>query len=340
MVEIAGARGESAEIDVGMILRAYDYTCPLLLGDVPTPGVRLRVDHRAHLTMALPDGIDMAEVSFNRYALACAQGDDSLVGLPAFVMQGFRHRAFYVPRDSTLASLADLHGRTVGTNAWSETGTLWARAAMRDAGVEIDDVRWVVGALEPGGANGPPPAGDPQPPVGTRFLEGEANLLAELDAGRIDALTTGFAPDAVFVQGSAIRRLVENYPEVESAYRRRTGIYPAFHIVAARRGFAERHPAAVLTVYAALRQSFDQWTAKVRRYGEASPWQQHELETMLRDFGGNVPPFGLEAAPLRRMVEALCAEQRAQGLTPRAAKPEQLFAWFASASGGAQETPR
>src|SRR6185369_7821004 len=109
-------------------------------------------------------------------------------------------------------------------------------------------------------------------------------------------------------------------PAAEAAYHRRTGIHPAFHIVAARRSFAERHPEAVMTVYTALRRSYDLWIAKVRRYGEASPWQQHEIETMLRDFAGNVPPFGFDAAPLRKTVAALCAEQLAQGLTSVAAR--------------------
>src|SRR5262249_34299762 len=132
---------------------------------------------------------------------------------------------------------------------------------------------------------------------------------------------------------------VENYQEAEAAYHRRTGIYPAYHIVAARRSFAERHPAAVLTIYRALRESYAQWVAKVRRYGEASPWQQHEIEALLRDFAGNVPPFGLAAAAQRRMLATLCAEQQAQGLTDVAARPEQLFAWFAAAGGVEEGRP-
>jgi 4,5-dihydroxyphthalate decarboxylase len=126
-----------ADVDVKMTLRAYDHTCPLLLGDVPTPGVRLTIDHRAALTLQFPDGLDVAEVSFNRYTLARARGDDTLVGLPAFVLQGFRHRNFFVRADSALTSLAQLRGRRVGTNSWPDTGTMWARAAMRDAGVEL-----------------------------------------------------------------------------------------------------------------------------------------------------------------------------------------------------------
>lgn len=323
-----------ADIDVKMTLRAYDHTCPLLLGDVPTPGVRLTIDHHAPLTLQLPDGLDVAEVSFNRYTIACARGDNPLVGLPAFVLQGFRHRNFFVRADSPLARLADLRGRRLGTNAWPDTGTMWARAAMRDAGVQVADVQWVLGTLDPSTPNKKPSPFDAQPPAGARFLQGEENLLAELEAGRIDAITTAFAPDAVFKRGGWIRRLVQDYPAVEADYYRRTGIYPAFHIVAVRRSFAEKHPDAVMTIYDALRRAFDLWTTKTKMFAEASPWQMHELETMLNDFAGDVPPFGLAAPSIRKMIAAICAEQQAQGLVAKAARPEDLFAWFESARKG------
>jgi len=317
-----------ADLDVTMTLRLYDHTAPFLLGDAPTPGVRLKVDHRAPLTLQLPEGLDVAEVSFNRYTLGRARGDDSLIGMPAFILQGFRHRNFFVRADSKLAKLADLRGRTLGTNSWPDTGTMWARAAMRDAGVAITDVKWVLGTLDAKTPNKPPSPNDAQPPAGARFLTGVENLLAELEAERIDAVTTAFAPEPVFQKGGWLRRLVQNYPEVEADYRRRVGFYPGFHIVAARRSFAEKHPEAVMAIYDGLRASFDIWTTKVKRFAEASAWAMHELEVMLRDFEGDTPPFGLESRSLRRMVAAICAEQHAQGLVPTAARPEDLFADF------------
>jgi 4,5-dihydroxyphthalate decarboxylase len=317
-----------ADIDVNMTLRAYDHTCPLLLGDVPTPGVRLKIDRHAPLTLQLPDGLDVAEVSFNRYTLGRARGDDSLIGMPAFILQGFRHRNFFVRADSKLAKLADLRGRKLGTNSWPDTGTMWARAAMRDAGVEIADVEWTIGTLDAKTPNKPPSPNDAQPPRGARFLTGTENLLAELEAGGIDAVTTAFAPEPVFQKGGWIRRLVQNYPEVEADYRRRVGFYPGFHIVAVRRSFAEKRPDVMLTIYDAMRAAFDLWTAKVKKFAEASPWAMHELEILLRDFEGDTPPFGLEAPSLRKMVAAICSEQHAQGLVATAARPEDLFADF------------
>jgi hypothetical protein len=112
----------------------------------------------------------------------------------------------------------------------------------------------------------------------------------------------------VFQKGGWIRRLVQNYPEVEADYRRRVGFYPAFHIVAVRRSFAAKRPDVVMTIYDALRGAFEVWTTKVKKFAEASPWAMRELEVTLRDFEGDIPPLGLEAPSLRKMVAAICTE--------------------------------
>ncbi len=317
-----------ADLDVNMILRAYDHVFPFHLGDCPTPGVRLKIDHHSPLTLDFSDKLQVAEVSFNRYVVGYARGDDSLVGMPAFILRGFRHRNYFVRADSKLTSLGDLKGKRVGTNSWPDSGTMWARAALREAGVEIADVKWVIGTLDDKTPNKPPSQNDAQPPKDSRFLTGTETLLGELAAGRIDAVTTAKAPPEVFQKGGSIRRLVQNYPEAEAGYHRRTGVYPAFHIVAARREFAEKHPREMMAIYNGLRHAFDLWVAKVKWFSEATPWAMSELETMLRDFPEDTPPFGIESAAHQRMLAVMCKEQEAQGLVPKAADPKSLFQGF------------
>jgi 4,5-dihydroxyphthalate decarboxylase len=321
------------DIDVNMTLRPYDQFCPLHLGDVPTPGVRLKIDHRSPLILQLPDALDVAEVSFNRYVVGYARGDDTLLGLPAFILRGFRHRNFFVRADSPLTELRQLRGLRVGTNSWPDTGTMWARAAMRDAGVDVDDVRWVIGTLDAKTPNKPPSPSDARPPSDARYLSGSENLLDELADGRIDCVTTAFAPEEVFRNGGSIRRLAQNYREVEADYRRRTGVYPGFHIVAVRRTFAERHPAAVVAIYDGLRQAYDVWTTKLRRFAEASHWAMDDYESILRQFPEDaMPPFGMQSPSHREMVATICAEQHAQKLVETPARPDELFARFEALS--------
>lgn len=316
-----------ADLDVNMIMRAYDQLCPMHLGDVPTPGIQLKIDRHSPLTLVFPDGVDVAEVSFNRYVGGYAKGDESLVGMPAFILRGFRHRNFFVSRDSKLTKLSDLKGKRVGTNSWPDTGTMWARIAMVDAGVGVEDVQWVLGTLDPKNPSKPPSPNDAQPPKGARFLTGSETLLDELAAGRIDCVTTAKAPSEVFKKGGEIRRLVENYPEVEADYHRRTGVYPGFHVIAVRRSFAEKHPKAVMTIYEAMRKSWTIWEDKVKWFAEDSPWAMKEMELLCTDFAAD-SVFGMESEANRRMVETICREQHAQGLVPKAADPKRLFADF------------
>lgn len=315
-------------IPVNMVLRAYDQYCPLILGNVETPGIDLRVDFRAAIGNEFPDTLDVGEVSFNRYLMAYAEGDRRLVGIPAFVLRGFRHRNYIVRRDSDLKSLSQLRGKRVGCNSWSDSGTLWARHALRDASVEVTDVQWVIGHLDEKTKLKPRTPQDVQPPQGTEFLAEDKNLMAEMMAGRIDAITTAFMPDMVFTPDGAARRLVTNFRSVEAEFHKRTGIYPAFHIMAFRRAFAERHPAAVIAVYNALRASYRQWWVKAKMFGETSPWATAEIETMIADFPDDTPPFGIEHESTRRMLAAMCHEQLAQGLVKSSADPNSLFAEF------------
>ena len=316
-----------ADLEINIIMRAYDQLCPLHLGDVPTPGLKLKIDRHSPLTLQLPDGIDVAEVSFNRYVGAYARGDDSLVGMPAFILRGFRHRNFFVRGDSKLNSLADLNGRRVGTNSWPDTGTMWARIAMVDAGVGIGDVQWVIGTLDDKTPNKPPSPNDAQPPKGARFLSGNESLMTELAEGRLDCITTAKAPADVFRKGGRIRRLVQNYPDVEADYHRRTGVYPGFHVIAVKRAFAEKHPKAVMTIYDAMQKSWALWEDKVKWFAEDSPWAMKEMELLCGDFADD-SVFGMESKANQRMVETICREQHAQGLVPKAADPKALFACF------------
>jgi len=173
----------------------------------------------------------------------------------------------------------------------------------------------------------PPSPNDAQPPKGARFLTGSETLLDELEAGRIDCVATAKAPPEVFKKGGKIRRLVQNYPEVEADYHRRTGVYPGFHVVAVRRAFAEKHPKAVMTIYEAMQKSWTIWEDKVKWFAEDSPWAMKEMEYLLNEFADDAV-FGMESKANQKMVETICREQHAQGLVPKAADPKALLAGF------------
>ena len=311
------------------VIRAHDPLFPLFRGDVRIPRIDLEIDHTASIGDTFQgEGLPIAEASFHRYVMLRARGDERYIGLPAFVACGFRHRTFYARRDSDLTDLSHLAGRRIGTNSWPDTGTFWARVAMREAGVDIPDVEWTIGALDERTRIKPPSFVDAAPPAGARILDDGATLVDALLAGELDAITSAVAPAGVFAGDGPIRRLVVDYPTAEAAYFERTGVYPALHIVVVRRDVAERVPELVEGLYNALRESWDRWWRHAELYMGPFAWTAREMESAVRDLGAYHPPFGSRNPGFTRMLDVLAAEQLAQGLVDKAADPESVFAPF------------
>ena len=127
----------------------WDHLSPLVRGDVSAEGVDLHLDRLAALTPAREDpAVQACEQSLSQYLLYYARGDRRWVGLPIFLMRTFRHRSFYVQRDSRLARLAELRRKRIGISGWPDTGNTWARAALRAAGVEIQEANWWLGPVD------------------------------------------------------------------------------------------------------------------------------------------------------------------------------------------------
>lgn len=108
-----------SKLPVTLVARDYDYLSPLANGDVEADGIDLTLIRAfdALPRVANDQSIHGGEASFSRYLHGLVAGDRSLVGLPVFLMRDFRHRCFFVRRDSGLAEVTDLAGkRTAPTN--------------------------------------------------------------------------------------------------------------------------------------------------------------------------------------------------------------------------------
>src|SRR5215216_4879212 len=119
-------------------IKDYDHIAPLRSGDVTPEGIALHFDFGPDVlnrVINLPE-VPVGELSFGRYLIRVASGDRSIVGLPIFTTCLFRQRCFYVRQDSPYRALGDLDGTRIGTNEWPATGNTWARAALREQGVE------------------------------------------------------------------------------------------------------------------------------------------------------------------------------------------------------------
>ena len=298
-------------LSVTLVMKDYDHIAPLACGDVSVEGVDLKLDRDSHgaLDRTLGDpSIHAGELSLSRHLLRLAQNDRSFVGIPVFPTRAFRHRCFFVLRGSGLREFRDLEGRRIGTNEWPATGNTWSRAAMREQGVRIDRISWVVGSVDGAPSNRPQgalPSYAQHAPPGRPLVD----MLLE---GELDALMCPNPPRGFYEPGSPIVRLFPDYRSVEMQYFRRTGLYPAHHIVGVRRRLFEEAPWVVRSLFAALEESKRRWQAQRRLLPETTPWTLAEIEDATALMGQDWQPYGTE--PNRAMVQVLCDELFAQGL--------------------------
>jgi 4,5-dihydroxyphthalate decarboxylase len=151
-------------------------------------------------------------------------------------------------------------------------------------------------------------------------------LVDMLVDGDIDALVCPWPPAGFNEPGSQVRRLFPDFASVEQAYFQRCGIYPGHHVIVLRRDLVDAHPEVVRRLYAAFDEARRATEATFRAIAEILPWLLAEIEQDTRLFGQDLHPYGV--GPNRRMIEAFCEEQFAQGLVQRSLDPQFAFAEF------------
>ena len=304
-------------------LRDWDHLVPLASGQVTAPGFTLRVDARETTPDVLTEaGLDGGETSFSRYVQARAAGDDRLVGVPAFVMRGFRHRCVLVRSDSPLTRLSELAGRRVGLTGWPDSGNTWTRALLRAEGVGIDSVDWRVGPLAAGETGKDRLGSRPLPPNVSAMAEGES-LVEELAGGRLDAVLTPFMPSELFTRDSRFRHLLADHADAERAYWWRHGFVPGIHLVTLRREVVDAHPGLPGALLTALEQSKRRWVRRRRLLADTTPWLLRELTESALLFGDDWMPYGVEDNTA--MIRAFCEELHAQDILTEPIDPAVLF---------------
>ncbi|MCQ4161829.1 ABC transporter substrate-binding protein [Roseomonas sp. GC11] len=309
---------------IRLALRDWDFLTPILLGDVRSPDVELVIDRVA----ALPEDpagdprYDGAEVSFSRYAQARARGAEDLVGLPHFIMRGFRQRCVITAKDSPLTRFADLAGRTIGLTGWQDSGNLWTRALLRREGVEIGDATWWVGRLT---AAHPvvDRLGGFGRPGRIEAVPGERPLVDLLLSGEMAAAFTPFMPPGFFAPDSPLRPLLPDCRAAEVAYFHAVGYVPGIHALALKPAVVAAHPGLPRAISELLDESARLWLAKREKYADTTPWIIDELARCARDLPAGWDASGLAAN--EAMIDAFAAELHAQGITARRLDARALF---------------
>ena len=311
--------------------RPWDHLTPLVLGDVRARSFDLevtRLDQTPNLES--DDRFDVAETSFARYALSRLAGETATVGLPAFVMSGFRHRCVLTRADSPLHAFADLRGRRVGVTGWPDSGNTWTRALVRAAGVGIDEIDWYVGPLLDDH-----PVGDRIGPVAVPQNVGrtpdDRALVEMVLSGDLDAIMTPFMPPGFHEPGAPLRHLLDDYRAAEIDYFAQTGFLPGIHLMTVRRTVLEHHPFVAAELVDVLERSRSHWWSARTKLADTTPWLLKEIDLVEKTTGRAWSPYDSECA--MPMVSAFCTELAEQGIATRRPEPSELFADFDAQRG-------
>lgn len=308
----------------------YDRTQSLKSGKVGIPGFRLEYT-------ALEPGatfqrlfrqheFDVAEMSFSTYLVALAKGDFPYRALPVFLSRVFPHGSIYIRTDRGIRAPADLKGRIVGAPSYHFTRGLVVRGMLHEEyGIRPGDLRWRIGGIDrPEDFSY---VAKPAPPgVEIEFIRADQALGPMLAEGSIDAIISYRDPDVVVAGVPGIGRMFPDFRKLEQDWYRRTGIFPAMHMVGIRASLIEKHPTLALQVCEAyesakrdcLPRLFDLDSLKF-----TLPWLVAETHATVSLMGKNFWPYGV--AQNRRMIETQARWSFEQGLTQRCFAPEEIF---------------
>ena len=270
---------------------------------------------------------DVAELSLSSYTVSLFREPRPFVAIPVFPSRMFRHSCIFVSTKSGIREPADLAGKRVGTVEYQMTAPVWIRGILQDEyGVKLESCEYYTGGMEEPGRHEKLKLDLPRE-IRVHHIGSEKTLSQMLAAGEIDALESPRMPSTLHSQPDKVKRLFENYVEVERAYYRKTKIFPIMHTIAIRREVYEQNRWIAMSLYKAFAQA--QKIAYEELYETAAlrtmlPWMIAEIEEVRRDMGHDWWPYGYE--PNRAALDTFLRYHHEQGLSKRRLEAKDLFA--------------
>jgi 4,5-dihydroxyphthalate decarboxylase len=309
----------------------YDRTRPLIDGRVQAEGIDLEIKvmrpREIFSRMLENKEFEVSELSLATHVTLKARDACPFVAVPVALSKIFRHSCIYVRTDAGIRTPEDLRGKRVGTTRLSSTGVVFMNGMLQhEHGVRLEDIHWFIGGLGNSTTRPMVPSNLPAK-IKAEFLPSDQTLEGMLETGALDALLVLEIP-SIFQKGSTrIARLFPNYYEVERDYYRRTRIFPIMHTVVVRDDIYREHPWVTGSIYTAFCEArnlaidglYDTDALRL-----SLPWLINHIEETWRVLGKDFWAYGLE--PNRPTLEAIGQYVYEQGFSPRAVRPDELFA--------------
>lgn len=269
---------------------------------------------------------DVAEMSLSSYVVSCFKESRPFVAIPVFPSRFFRHSSIYVNGAAGIREPADLKGKRVGCPEYQMTAPVWIRGILSDEyGVKVDDVTYFTGGEESPNRSEKLKLDLPSN-IRVERIGPDKTLSAMLRAGEIDALYTARKPSSYEGRSGKVRRLFEDFVEIERAYFRKTGIFPIMHTIAIRREVYEANRWIAQSLFKAFceaqRRTYHdlQETAALKAM---LPWLVAHVEEARRELGDDYWSYGFQQN--RKVLETFLRYSFEQGLSKRLLTPEEIF---------------
>ncbi len=309
----------------------YDRTRALMDGTVKVDGIDLNYLNlpveETFFRMARFREFDISEMSLSSYCVTLSKPERPFVALPIFPSRFFRHSCIYVNANSGIREPKDLIGKRIASPEYQMTAPVWIRGILSDHyNVPVDAQPYLYGGEEEVGRIEKMKLALP-PNIQVSPIAPHQTLSQMLYDGELDALYTARMPSSFLKGDGKVKRLFEDYPEVERRYYRETGIFPIMHTVVMRREVyeANRWIAQSLTkaFIEAQRHTYEDLkdTAALKAM---LPWLSAYVDETQREFGDDWWPYGLEKNI--KALETFTRYHHEQGLSPRKLDVHELFA--------------
>ncbi len=326
--------GAKTELDLTRLpltlaISDYDHVADLVNGRVLAQGIELRclnlqIEETHFRAMAFRE-FDVSELSFGKYASLVSQGDQSLTAIPVFPLRMARHSSIYIRRDGPVQKPADLAGRRIGIPEWAQTASVYSRGFLvHQYGLDLSQIDWFqAGVNQPGRVE----KVKLKLPSGLKLTTMPEKSLSEmLVCGEIDAALTAHPPDCFLQNHPNIRRLFENFVEVEKHYIQETGIFPIMHIIAIKNELLDRNPWIAMNLFSAFEEAKNRSLQRALFVGSRYPlpWTYEYARQAQELIGKDFWPYGIDAN--RTTLNAFLQYAHEQGVCHRLLQPEELFA--------------
>jgi 4,5-dihydroxyphthalate decarboxylase len=309
----------------------YDRTRALMDGRIKVDGIDLNYLNlpveETFFRMARFKEFDIAEMSLSSYCVTLAKPERPFIAIPIFPSRFFRHSCIYVNAKSGIKEPKDLIGKKIASPEYQMTAPVWIRGILQDHyGVPIDAQPYLFGGEEEPGRIEKMSLKLP-PNIKVSPIEPHQTLTQMLYDGEIDALYTARMPSSFLKGDGVVKRLFDNYQEVERQYYKDTSIFPIMHTVVIRREVYEANRWIAQSLTKAFIQAQQMTYEALNETAALKTMLPHltaHVEEVKREFGDDWWPYGLEKNV--KTLETFTRYHHEQGLSPKRLQVEELFA--------------